>query len=151
MKHEKFNHLSGIHVVPNSIQIEIEQAIAAITIQPAKGKATTIRDIFLKSIGANGWSAEVPVSKNSKITVTSVKSDVGLCLQTGNMARIYADLLKLQTMYINKAINSAVIVVPSKPVAAKLGDNIANAKRLEKELEVFKHAYSVPTVVFSLE
>lgn len=93
----------------------------------------------------------MPVAQESKITVTSTKNDVGLCLQTGNMSRIYADLLKLQTMYLKSAIKAAVIVVPSDPVAKKLGSNIANAKRLERELSIFSRAYSVPTLVYSLE
>lgn len=110
-----------------------------------------MRDELLKGISEAGWSGEVPVSKDSKITVTSTKDDVGLCLQTGNMSRIYADILKLQTMYLNAAIKSAIVIVPSFPVAKQLGSNIANAKRLEGELEIFKLAYSVPTLVFSLE
>jgi hypothetical protein len=85
------------------------------------------------------------------MTVTSIKDDVGLCLQMGNMARLYADMLKLQTLYLNDAIKSAVLVVPSRPVANILGDNIANSNRLEGELEIFKLAFSVPALVFSLE
>ena len=43
------------------------------------------------------------------------------------------------------------IVVPSNPIAKLLGDNVAEAKRLERELQIFKKAYHVPTVVFGLE
>ena len=151
MNFVKYNHLGGEGAVPEALQIEVEQAIESITVKPANGKATEIRDMFLRSIAGEGWSGETPVSRESNITVTSIKDDVGLCLQTGNMARVYADLLKLQTMYMNSAIRSAVVVVPSYPVAKKLGSNIANAKRLEQELEIFRLAYSVPTIVFSME
>ena len=67
------------------------------------------------------------------------------------MARLYADMIKLQTLYLNNAIKSAVMVVPSAPVAKLLGSNVAQAKRLERELEIFKKAYHVPTLIFSLE
>jgi len=93
----------------------------------------------------------VAVAQGSDITITSMKSEVGLCLQTGNMARMYADLIKLQTLYLNNAIKSAVIVVPSEPVAKILGSNIAQAKRLARELDIFKKAYYVPTLIFALE
>lgn len=85
------------------------------------------------------------------MTITSSKSGVGLCLQTGNVARIYADIIKLQTLYFNNAINSAAIVVPSSEVARLFGKNIAQASRLERELEIFKKAYHVPTLVYALE
>jgi hypothetical protein len=64
---------------------------------------------------------------------------------------MYADLIKLQTLYLNNAIKSAVIVVPSEPVAKKLGSNIAQSKRLERELDIFKKAYHVPTLIYALE
>ena len=85
------------------------------------------------------------------MTITSMKDEVGLCLQTGNMARMYADLIKLQTLYLDNAIKAAAIIVPSNPIAKLLGSNIAEAKRLERELKIFKKAYHVPTLVFGLE
>ena len=88
---------------------------------------------------------------DSDMTITSMKGNVGLCMQTGNMARMYADLIKLQTMYLDNAIKSAAIVVPSQPMAALLGDNIAQASRLERELAIFRKAYHVPTLIFALE
>lgn len=151
MNHNKYSHLGGDTAVLKEVQAEIEQAISGIGVKPGRGTAKKIRDGFIKGISAHGWTSEVSVAQGSKISVTSTKSDIGLCLQTGNMSRIYADLLKLQTMYLKAAIKAAVIVVPSDPVAKKLGSNIANAKRLERELPIFSRAYSVPTLVYSLE
>jgi hypothetical protein len=85
------------------------------------------------------------------MTITSMKGEVGLCLQTGNMARMYADLMKLQALYLDNAIKAAAIVLPSQPIALLLGSNVAQAKRLERELEIFRKAYYVPTMVFALE
>lgn len=85
------------------------------------------------------------------MTITSSKSDIGLCIQTGNMARIYADLMKLQAMYLNNHIKAAVIILPSQEAAKHMGDNIAQANRLQRELEIFKKAYHVPTIVYALE
>ena len=85
------------------------------------------------------------------MTITSLKDQVGLCLQTGNMSRMYADLMKLQTLYLDNSIKAAAIILPSKDVAKILGDNIAAFDRLERELEIFKKAYHVPTLVISME
>jgi len=151
VKFYKYSHCAGDKAVPKSNQKDIESAIAAIAIKPAEGAATKIRDCFLAAIKSFGWSGEIQVSKDSDMTITSSKGSVGLCLQTGNVARVYADIIKLQVLYFDNAINSAVIVVPSQEVAKVIGKNIAQAKRLERELEIFKKAYHVPTLVYALE
>jgi hypothetical protein len=151
MKYVLHIHCAGDKALPANLQKEIAAAIAAITVKPGRGMATKLRDAFLASLKRSGWSSEVAVSRDSDMTITSMKDEVGLCLQTGNMARMYADLMKLQTMYLDNAIKSAAIVLPSQPTSKLLGSNIAQAKRLERELEIFKKAYHVPTLVFALE
>ncbi len=151
MKHRVYSHCAGDLVLPKYLREEILVAITNIRIVAKRGAATKIRDAFLSSIHSTGWSSEVSVSKDSGITITSLKDQVGLCLQTGNMSRIYADLMKLQTLYLDNSIKSAAIVIPSKEMAKLLGSNIAESNRLERELEIFKKAYHVPTLVISME
>ena len=151
MKYSLHSHCAGGETVPDGLRKEVELAISVIVVKPARGSAPKIRDAFLSRLMVFGWSSEVAVAQGSDMTITSMKTDVGLCLQTGNMARMYADLIKLQTLYLNNAIKSAVIVVPSEPVAKILGSNIAQAKRLIRELDIFKKAYHVPTLIFALE
>lgn len=151
MNYKLHSHCAGDQAVPKAIQKEIESAIKAITVKPALGTATKLRDAFLAHLKSSGWSSKVAVSIDSDMTITSMKGDIGLCMQTGNMARMYADLIKLQTMYLNNAIKSAALVVPSQQVAALLGSNIAQATRLERELVIFRKAYHVPTLIFALE
>lgn len=151
MKHSIRSHCAGSDSIPSYIQTEIADAINSVSIKPANGAATKIRDAILSGLKTSGWSGKFPVAKGSDMTITSVRDAIGLCLQTGNMARMYADLMKLQTLYLDNAINAAVLIVPSEPVALMLGSNIAQAKRLERELEIFRKAYHVPTLVFALE
>lgn len=151
MKHSIRSHCAGSNVVQEYIQEEIAQAISQVEIKTGPKAAPKIRDAILSSLKSNGWTGKYPVAKGSDITITSFRDEVGLCLQTGNIARMYADLIKLQTLYLDNAIKSAIIIVPSEPLARSLGSNIAQAKRLEKELDIFKKAYHVPTIVFALE
>jgi hypothetical protein len=151
MKHSLHSHCSGGEIVPAAIRKELESAIGVVAVKPTKGAATKLRRAIIERLKISGWSDETAVAQGSKIKVTSIKSNVGLCVQTGNMARMYADLIKLQTLYLNNAIKSAIIVVPSEPVAKLLGSNIAQAKRLARELDIFKKAYHVPTLIFALE
>ena len=110
--------------VPQAVRAQVSEAIGAIDVKPERGAARRIRAQFIGGLRLNGWSDEVTVSRGSDMSITSMKDDVGLCLQTGNMARMYADLIKLQTLYFDNAVSSAVIVLPSQPMALALGDNI---------------------------
>ena len=151
MKYLVHSHCDGNKKFSHSLKHEIQHAIDGIDVFIKNGAARKIRDEFLASLVGAGWSGELVLSPDSNTTITSSKSEIGLCLQTGNMARMYADLLKLQALYLNGSISCGALVLPSAPLAAKLGSNIANATRLERELEIFKKVYSLPTLVFSLE
>ena len=151
MRHFTLSHCAGDKCVPTSLRKTVSDAIAGVTVKAGPGAATRIRGQLLSQLKALGWSSEVSVSADSDMTITSAKDDIGLCMQTGNMSRMYADLMKLQAMYLDDLIKGAVIVVPSQEMAKLLGDNIAQAKRLERELAIFKKAYHVPTLVFAME
>lgn len=146
-------HLDGEKVFPKGEKSEIVAGIGSIVAEPENSASSKkrIRDAFIGHLHEKGWSGEVTVSKDSGITVTSTKSSVGLVLQMGNMSRIYADLMKLQALYMDGHIKAAAFVVPSATVAKKLGSNIAASTRLVRELEIFRKVYTVPTLVFALE
>ena len=67
------------------------------------------------------------------------------------MARMYADWLKLQRLYVNGSITCGAMIVPSKATAKLLGDNIVHASRLVKELAMFNKVIHIPMIVFSFE
>ncbi len=73
-----------------------------------------------------------------------------MCLQTGNMSRFYADLLKIETLFRNGSITAAIYVIPTKAFATKLGSNIANFERLVEELGIFSVTLSAPILVMGI-
>lgn len=145
------DHCGGVTAVPAALRLELEASIHACAISPARGKATGICTAIDAELVKAGWSGEVKLARDSKITITSAKRGIGLCLQTGNMARMYADLLKLQQMFLNKTIKAGVMIVPSHAAAKKLGDNIANATRLRSELDIFRSVIHMPLVVLAFD
>lgn len=151
MKHYTLDHCAGIASIPAAHRKQIAEAINAVTLKFGPGKSASLRALLITQLRRNGWSDEVRLSADSDMTITSCKDDIGLCLQTGNMSRIYADLVKLQAMYLDDKIKAAAIILPSQTAAKLLGSNIAQAKRLERELTIFKKAYHVPTVIYALE
>lgn len=151
MKISVHSHCSGTERVPARILEDVIAAAAAIEVRLERGAARRIRDQFVAKLRSRGWSSEVTVARGSVMSITSMREGVGLCLQTGNMARMYADLMKLQTLYLDNSIQAAILVLPSQPVALAIGENIAQAARLERELEIFRKVFYVPTLVVSLE
>ena len=151
MKVHTHDHYEGLAALPAAQRKEIERAITGCTITPARRAASKIGAAIENSLVTLGWSGEVSLSRESKITITSMKHDVGLCLQTGNMSRMYADLLKLQHMFLNNTIKVGAMIVPSHAAAKKLGDNITDADRLTRELDIFRKVVHMPLVVFAFD
>lgn len=152
MKMTTYEHQGGLAALSAALRQEIEHAVAECSIRPARRAASKIGDAIIATLNRDGWSGEVALAgRASKISITSMKQDTGLCIQTGNMSRMYADLLKLQHMYLSNTIKVGAMVVPSHATAKKLGDNIANADRLTRELDIFHKVIRTPLVVFAFE
>jgi hypothetical protein len=151
VKYSVFSHCQGDVTVPQLLQSEVMASIRAVNVKVAKRAAPKIRDALMSELIGRGWSAEAEISGVSRITVTSMKSKLGLCLQTGNVSRMYADLLKLQKLYMDGAIIAAAMIVPTRACARELGDNLVNANRLERELEIFRKVIHLPILVYSFE
>ncbi len=67
------------------------------------------------------------------------------------MSRMYADLLKLQKLYLENRLKAGAFILPTSPTARGLGDNVANADRLQSELTIFRNVIDMPIAVFSFE
>ena len=140
-------HRDGRLIVPEH-QIEgIKDIIRQIQPIVRKNTVTEIRDDIVHGLDCQGWSGEYRLDATSKITISSVQDNIGLCLQTGNVSRIYADLLKLQTLYLKGKIKAGIIIVPQKELAVKLASNMASFERLISELPIFAQVISLPLVV----
>jgi hypothetical protein len=113
--------------------------------------AKDLRKPFLQELKVNGWSPGLKLSHSSGITITAIKSNMGLCFQTGNMGRFYADLIKLQYLYSKHAISAAVYILPTKILAKSIGSNLAYFERMVKELDIFADIITVPLFVIGLE
>jgi hypothetical protein len=111
-------------------------------------------DICTKLFDSGLFQGPVQVFPEGKssIYITGMSDDkTGLCIQTGNFARVYADLMKLQAMYVADYIEQALIVVPSKAMSVRLGSNIASYDRLTRELPDWMGVYYCPTTVVGFE
>lgn len=102
---------------------------------------------FLKE----GWALNVHIDRAHGLSVFAMQDDLAFQLQTGNMSRAPYDLLKLQYQFQSKKIQAAGIALPTREAAKTIGDNIANAERVIKELELFDRVITVPILVVAFE
>ena len=67
------------------------------------------------------------------------------------MARMYADVLKLQKLYLDGKLDAGVTILPTLDAAKRMGDNIAHSSRLISEMDIFRKVIHVPIAIFSFE
>ena len=111
-----------------------------------------IRDHVRSELTAQGWSGEAPIAPNfTAVTVFSLKDDLAIQIQTGNVSRVFYDLLKLRYLFIRNKIEAAALAVPTKAGAQRIGSNIANFERLCGELRLYDRIITVPVLVIGFE
>ncbi|MGV1109268.1 BglII/BstYI family type II restriction endonuclease [Xanthomonas translucens] len=151
MKFTRHEHCIGTVKIPQAQCDEVEAALTKCAIKPALRAAPLIRNKVIESLVHSGWSGEVSVALGSQITITSSRNNIGLCLQTGNMSRLYADMMKLQKLFLDNSIKAGIMIVPMPDAARALGDNIASYSRLTKELDIFRKVIHMPMLVYGFE
>lgn len=146
------SHRSGTSALGAALCRRMRDALASVTFKAHRNCARELRRSVLGALTKDGWSDKVQIDRQRKLTITATHGRVGLCLQTGNMARFYADLLKLQALFLDESITGAFYLVPTGSCARIMGENIANYERLTAELtEIFCRVITVPMVVIGFE
>ena len=116
-----------------------------------KGCTPHIREHIEAEFLSEGWALGVRLDQGYGLNVTAEKNDLAFQLQTGNMSRAPYDLLKLQFLFQNERICAAALALPTKEAAREIGDNIANAERVIRELELFDRVITVPIFIIAFE
>ena len=151
MKATIHGHRFGQLVIKEETFNSAKSAIEVVALPIKKSNQMQIKSDILAGLHLRGWSGEVPLAQGSAITITSVKDQVGLCFQTGNMGRMYADLLKLQALYERETIYFGIMVLFTHPAATVLAGNMAEFDRLVRELPIFERVFTAPIVVIGIE
>lgn len=151
MRTSIYEHRSGLRVIPKEILDDVICVIEDIHPVLSKNTVTQIKKDLKRGIEIKGWAGEYRLDANSKITISSYLNGVGMCVQTGNVSRIYADLLKLQALYMKGNICSGIILTPQSDTAKELGFNMANFERLVRELPIFSQVITMPIVVIGFD
>lgn len=98
-----------------------------------------------------GWALDVRLDQKHQLAITALKDDLAFQLQTGNMSRAPYDLLKLQYLFLEHRIQAAALALPTQSAAKIIGENIANADRVCRELKLFDRVITVPISVVAFD
>lgn len=115
-----------------------------------KVKPQRIKISLSKEFNRLGWADRVKIHNNNRLTISFLKDKVGICIQLGNVARTYADLLKLTYLGNKRIIDVGVIFVPDEIESKIMGANYARYDRLSREIEVFGEIIDIPLLIISL-
>lgn len=146
-----YNYRSGQQIIPDNIRYSVINSIEEINYSIGKYDIRGFNRDLMDKLHAFGWSDTFQLSVYSRISINSVFERIGLCVQTGNVARTYADILKLQTLYTDEKINAGILVLPVKDCADAFGKNIANYERFLRELSlVFSKVITIPLLIVGI-
>jgi hypothetical protein len=110
-----------------------------------------IRAALRDQLTSLGWSERVRIRSSYGITITAMNRRMGLCVQTGNIARFYADLMKLQLAFLDDLVNGALYIVPTNKAAQEMGSNMVNYERVVAEARLFAKIITLPLIIFGFE
>lgn len=146
------NYRSGQQIIPADIIDGVTQIIKGLDYSLGKYEIKNFKNDLSAQLTIKGWSGKVSLSSKSNISITAMLKSIGLCTQTGNMARMYADLMKLQALYMDEKIKAAIFVIPTKACANSFGGNVANYERFLNELtNIFSKVITVPMLVIGFD
>lgn len=111
----------------------------------------SIRDHVESEFLNDGWGLGVSLDQGLGLKVFAEKGDLAFQLQTGNMSRAPYDLLKLQYLFQAERIEAAALALPTNEAAKRMGENIANAERIIRELQLFDRVITVPILIVAFD
>ena len=115
------------------------------------GATSRIKEHVTNEFLNEGWAMNAHLDQEVNLTVTAMKDDLAFQLQTGNMSRAPYDLLKMQYLCTSGKIRAAAIALPTVKAARIMGDNLANAERVIRELQLFDKVITVPVLVVAFD
>ena len=150
---EGYSHRNGnVEWEKRELDEWLNDAFNAPAIRLEAHATPAIREHIRSELTKEGWSEELYIAPNlAGATIFSRRGDLAIQLQTGNISRVFYDLLKLQYLFNSNKIEAAALAVPTRSGASLLGSNIANFERLCGELELYDRIITVPILVVAFE
>ncbi len=131
----------------------LKDALAAPHLVVRRGVSRELKAHVGAVLARSGWAFDIRLGSGSQVSLSAFHHlGAGVQVQTGNVARAFYDLLKLQSMFDQERMKVGVMLLPTKAAARTLGDNIANFDRTRLEHDYyFSNAIDLPLMMFAFE
>jgi hypothetical protein len=147
-----YSHHNGRHVWEDCDQFEwVTDIFEAPSIKIEPRCTAEVRRHVESELINDGWALNANLDAALGLRVLAIKDELAFHIQTGNMSRAPYDFLKLQYLFEIRRIKAAAYALPTKEAALAMGDNIAHAERVIRELELFDRVITVPILVIAFE
>lgn len=149
---EQYFHQSSRAII-DTFSDSIADIVCAIHHCPLRfepGASPKIKSYFDIVLNSKGWVNDVKIDPCLHNTVNFVKLDLAFVLQLGNIARIYADVLKLSYLQQKNITKLGILAVACNPESKLLGANYANFERVVRELTIYKDILVYPLYILGL-
>lgn len=149
---KQFDIVDAISLLDQKPRIlpEIEKIFSDCDLAFGKNRPDQIKRALAIEFNRLGWADRVPIQKDQNLTISFLKNRVGICIQFGNVARTYSDVLKLTFLTKKNIIDLGIIIVPNATESKLLGANYSSFARLSREIEIFSEIIGTPLVIFGV-
>ncbi len=131
---------------------QVLAALDAPQVRIQHGGSAAVRSHIEGFLKGKGWASPVEVMPGFNVELNLMVERIVLQVQTGNVARAFYDLMKMQSLHHQGRADCGVLVVPMAEAARKIGGNLAQLERVSNELEgVFFHQITIPVLVIGFE
>ena len=117
------------------------------------GAAPAIKKHIAARLRAQGWAMPAHVRHGYNPSLNAMHPDlVVLHVQTGNIARAFYDLLKMEAVHAQDRAVCGVLIVPANEASRKIGGNLADFQRIKDELSaLYTPVINLPVLVIGFE
>lgn len=150
MPHAKLEWFQKGMEIAAAEEVASEMENLLLPLPPRPYTSRELRSTWQTRFAEEGWVMDYSLG-NTNLTIPYFKDKVGVCIQLGNVCRVYADLIKLRSLFLMEKITCGVITVPSIQFSKQLGSNHADYARLDRDLEVLYRAIELPLLVLAVD
>lgn len=130
---------------------DVISTIQQINYNPKINNISILKKDLIEIFSDAGFIQDINLG-NSRLSINGLNQKTGLAIQTGNVARYYADLLKLEWLHTENKIENAIYVCLSKESAKdSYLSNIINIERALREIDFFDKIIRVPILFLILD